>query len=444
MSLPVVAIVGRPNVGKSTLFNSMLRRRIAIEEPTAGVTRDRIGAVLTHRGRSFELIDTGGIGIEDSMGLSEQVETQIRMALEQADLLLFVVDIKNGITPLDQTVAEKIRKLAVPVALVANKCDSPKDELSEGDVCALGLGRPVLCSAIQRTGCYDILDVIHERLPEGAGYEPPPDPVMKLAIVGQRNVGKSSLVNALAKEERVIVSEVPGTTRDAIDVLFEVDKKKILAIDTAGIRRKRGITDSIEFFSLDRARKAVHRADVVLLMIDCRAEITRADRQLAAEIVEAKKPCILTINKWDLAEGTSVHVFSDYIRKTLAGFAFAPLSFISAKTRLNLVQTMKLALELYEQASVRVGTGEMNRALEQIAASRGPQPHGGRSAKVYYCAQVAIRPPTIVLFVNDPKLFDGHYLRYLERSFRDRFPFAEIPLNLVLRSAHNQDRSRLE
>jgi len=444
MSLPVVAIVGRPNVGKSTLFNSLLRRRIAIEEPTAGVTRDRIGAVMTHRGRSFELIDTGGIGIDDSMGLSDQVETQIRVALEQADLLLFVVDIKNGITPLDQTVAEMIRKLAAPVVLVANKCDSAKDELSEGEFGTLGLGRPVLCSAVQRTGCYDILDVVHERLPEGAGYEAPPDPVMKLAIVGKRNVGKSSLVNALAREERVIVSEVPGTTRDAVDVLFEVDKKKILAIDTAGVRRKRGITDSIEFFSMDRAKKSIHRADVVLLLIDCRADITRADRQLAAEVVEAKKPCILTINKWDLAEGTAVDTFSTYVKKTLPGFAFAPLSFISARTRLNLVQTMKLALELHEQASVRVGTGELNRALEQIVAHRGPQPHGGRSGKVYYCAQVAVYPPTIVLFVNDPKLFDGHYLRYIERSFRDRFPFSEIPLNLVLRNAHKQDRSVLE
>jgi GTP-binding protein len=443
MSLPVVAIVGRPNVGKSTLFNSLLRRRVAIEEPTAGVTRDRISAVITHEGRSFELIDTGGIGIEDSMGLSEQVEAQIQIALEHAHVLVFVIDIKSGITPLDDEVGARLRQLNVPIILIANKCDSRKDELNEGDVHRLGLGRPVLCSAIERTGCVDILDIIQERLPEGMGYEPPPAPVMKLAIVGKRNVGKSSLVNALAREERVIVSEVPGTTRDAIDVLFEVDGKKILAIDTAGVRKKKSIANSIEFFSLDRAQRSIRRADVVLLVMDCKEEVSNVERQLAAEIDSVSKPCILTINKWDMAGNAPVDTFAKYVKKTLPGFSYAPVCFISAKTRLNLVQMMRLALELHEQAGVRVGTGELNRAIEQIVTYSGPRPHGTREGKVYYCAQVGVHPPTIVLFVNDRRLFDANYMRYVERSFRKRFGFSEIPLNLRLKDAHRHDWQRL-
>ena len=444
MNLPVVAVVGRPNVGKSTLFNAIIRRRVAIEEPTAGVTRDRISSVVTHLERSFELLDTGGIGIEDSMGLSDEVEAQIQIALEQADLLVFVIDIKEGITPLDETVARKLRALELPVVFVANKCDSARDELSEGETYKLGLGQPLLCSAKQKYGRTDLLDAVVERLPPASGEEGQGTPEMKLAIVGKRNVGKSSLVNSLAKEERVIVSEVAGTTRDAIDVLFEVDGKKILAIDTAGVRKQSAIADSIEFFSLDRAKRSVRRADVVLLMLDCQADISKVDKQLAAEVTDAFKPCIIAVNKWDLAEGTSVDTYANYLRKTFKGFGFAPVSFVSAMTRLNVMQTMRLALELHEQARVRVGTGELNRAVSEMHTRRGPTVVGNRVGKIYYATQAYSEPPTIVLFVNDSKLFDQPYLRYLEGNLRKQFPFSEIPLKIVLRNAHGAARRKME
>ncbi|MDP7252678.1 MAG: ribosome biogenesis GTPase Der, partial [Planctomycetota bacterium] len=343
MNLPTVAIVGRPNVGKSTLFNMLIRQRIAIEEPTAGVTRDRIGSIFSYEGKTFQILDTGGIGIEDSMGLSDEVEAQIRIALEQADVLMFVVDIKVGITPLDELVAQRLRQLQLPIVLVANKCDSRSDEMKVGDIFRLGLGEPVFSSARQRDGRYEVLDAVWKLLPETPDADVE-EPEIKLAIVGKRNVGKSSLVNALAREDRVIVSEIAGTTRDAIDVRIEIDGKRITAIDTAGIRKKGKMADSIEFFSFERARRSIRRADVVLLMFDCTEEISRLDRQLAEEIVDTKTPCIVTINKWDLNEsGVSVRKFSEYIKKTLKGFDYAPMSFISAQTRLNLIQTIRLA-----------------------------------------------------------------------------------------------------
>jgi GTP-binding protein len=423
MKLPTVVIVGRPNVGKSTLFNMLVRQRIAIEEPTAGVTRDRISTILTYEGKTCEMLDTGGIGIEDSMGLSEEVESQIRVALEQADVLLFVVDIKIGITPLDELVAQRIRQLALPILLVANKCDSRSDEMKIGDVFRLGFGDPILCSARQRYGRYEILDVLMEHLPETPDADME-EPEIKLAIVGKRNVGKSSLINALAKEDRVIVSEIAGTTRDAIDVRIEME-------------------DSIEFFSFERARRSIRRADVVLLMFDCTQEISRLDRQLAEEIVDTKTPCIITLNKWDLNDaGVSVRKFSEYMKKTLKGFDYAPMSFISAKTRLNLVQTIRLAFELHEQAGVRVGTGELNRAVEAITIQRSPQHKGGKQGRIYYSTQVSVRPPTFLMFVNRPSLFDANYMRYIERSLRDQFPFSEIPLNVILKSAHKEHKQR--
>ncbi|MDP6114051.1 MAG: ribosome biogenesis GTPase Der [Planctomycetota bacterium] len=442
MNLPTVAIVGRPNVGKSTLFNMLIRQRIAIEEPTAGVTRDRIGSIFSYEGKTFQILDTGGIGIEDSMGLSDEVEAQIRIALEQADVLMFVVDIKVGITPLDELVAQRLRQLQLPIVLVANKCDSRSDEMKVGDIFRLGLGEPVFSSARQRDGRYEVLDAVWKLLPETPDADVE-EPEIKLAIVGKRNVGKSSLVNALAREDRVIVSEIAGTTRDAIDVRIEIDGKRITAIDTAGIRKKGKMADSIEFFSFERARRSIRRADVVLLMFDCTEEISRLDRQLAEEIVDTKTPCIVTINKWDLNEsGVSVRKFSEYIKKTLKGFDYAPMSFISAQTRLNLIQTIRLAFELYEQAGVRVGTGELNRAIEAITIQRSPPHKGGKQGRIYYSTQVSVHPPTFIMFVNRPHLFDANYLRYVERRLREQFPFPEIPLNVILKSAHKEHKQR--
>ena len=435
MSLPAVVIVGRPNVGKSTLFNAIVRRRIAIEEATAGVTRDRVGAVVEHLDKRFELFDTGGIGIEDSMGLDELVERQIQFAIDGSTILVFVTDIKAGVTPLDVEVAGRLRRLETPILLVANKCDSAKDELSEGDLFQLGFGPPILCSALQLFGRTDLLDAIVEMFPEGSGEEIPPEPVMKLAVVGKRNAGKSTLINALAKEERVIVSEVPGTTRDSVDVLFELDGKQIMAIDTAGIRRMKSIEDSIEFYSFSRARSSIRRADVVFLMFDVTRDISKIEKQLASEIFQEEKPCVLVVNKWDLAKGISTAQFVNYVRAMLPGALFAPVSFISAETHLNMMKTVRLGLDLYKQAGQRVNTGELNRVLEKIAQKRSPRVQKNKIGRIYYGTQTDIHPPTFCLFVNDRSLFDDEYMRYVERSLRDKFPFTEIPLRLLLRNA---------
>ncbi|MBI2193782.1 MAG: ribosome biogenesis GTPase Der [Planctomycetes bacterium] len=440
MNLPVVPIVGRPNVGKSTLFNALVRKRIAIEEPTAGVTRDRISAVVTHRQRHFELVDTGGIGIEDSLGLNDLVERQIQYALAQAHVLLFVVDIREGVTPLDERVARRLRPLNKPVILAANKCDTARDEAGEPELFRLGFGRPLLCSALQRFGRTDLLDEVVARLPAESGLEPPPQPVMKLALVGRRNVGKSSLINALAQEERVIVSEAPGTTRDAIDVLFELSGQKLLAIDTAGIRRERSVESSIEYFSMERARKSIGRADVVLLMMDARETVSAIEKRLASRIVSECKPCILTMNKWDLASQASTGEFKRYLQSQLPGLSHAPIAFVSAKTRLNVVQTVRLALELHRQAGLRVGTGELNRALERMSAQQATRVAHQRVGRVYYGTQTGTHPPTLLLFVNDPRLFDANYLRYLSHGLRAAFPFAEVPLRLLLKATRQAGR----
>lgn len=435
MSLPQVVIVGRPNVGKSTLFNALVRKRVAIEEPTAGVTRDRISAIISHKDRNFELVDTGGLGIEDSMGLDDLVERQIQYALDKADILVFVTDIKDGVTPLDSHVADKLRTLAKPVIVVANKCDLAKDEIGEGEICRLGYGRPLLCSAIGRYGRTDLLDLIVDALPAGSGMEAGPSVVMKLAVVGKRNAGKSTFINALAKEDRVIVSEIPGTTRDAIDVIFDIDGQKLMAIDTAGVLRKKSIQNAIEFFSLARAKSSIRRADVVLLMFDIQRDISKLEKQLSAEILEHGKPCILLVNKWDMAGEVTTEEYAAYLRAALTGMSFAPISFASAQTGLNLSETVRLAMELYEQSGQRVGTGELNRVLERIIQQRSPRARSNRSVKIYYGSQIDIRPPTFCLFVNDKSLFEDDYLRFIERTLREEFDFTEIPLRIVLRNS---------
>ena len=434
MNVPVVTIVGRPNVGKSSLLNCLARRRISIVEPTSGVTRDRVSTEIRHNEYVFELVDTGGMGVKDVDGLTEDIEMQIEIALSNADIILFVVDVRDGVTPLDIMVTEKLRRLGKKVILVANKVDTPKFEYQMADFNKLGFGTPLPMSAVEGFGRSELLDKIISLLPAPCQDSDSTEPIMKLAIVGKRNAGKSTLINTLAKEQRVIVSEVPGTTRDSIDVRFEIEGKQFLAIDTAGVRKKRQVHDSIEFYSMARAERSIRRADVALFLIDAALKVSEVDKKLGDYIVSENKPCIIVINKWDLVQGVETGKFNDYIYKCLPGLSFAPISFISAKNNNHVVEMIHLALELYEQANTRITTSELNQALQGALSLHRPTRKKSRSPRIYYATQVSISPPTFILFVNDPKLFDSNYERYLSNQLHSKLPFSEVPLKFHYRA----------
>lgn len=429
MSIPSVAIVGRPNVGKSSLLNCLARRRISIVEPTSGVTRDRVSTEIRHGDRIFELIDTGGMGVIDVDGLTADIEAQIEIAIYMADVILFVVDVREGITPLDSTVAEKLRRLNKQTILVVNKVDTPKFEYQTAVFNKLGFGEPLSVSATERFGRTELLDKIISLVPDLHTTEADrAEPMMKLAIVGKRNAGKSTLINTLAGQQRVIVSEVPGTTRDSVDVRFEMDGKQFLAIDTAGVRKKKQVEGSIEFYSMARAERSIRRADVVLFLIDSTLKVSEVDKKLGDFIVSECKPCIIVINKSDLVRDVETQKYNKYIYQCLPGLSFAPISFISAKKNERVVPMIHLALDLYKQANIRVSTSDLNKALEEALTLHRPTRKKSKSPKIYYTTQVSVSPPTFILFVNDPKLFDSDYERYLANQLRNKLPFPEIPL----------------
>jgi GTPase len=436
--LPRVAIVGRPNVGKSTLANRMCGSRISIVEPTAGVTRDRVAIpchLITEVGsRWLEVVDTGGIGIVDRDDLGPLVEQQIQAALDTADVILWVVDVRQGITPLDQEVARRLRGLSLPVLLVANKAEGHRFDWDVGEFHKFGISDgPYAISAQNGEGLSPLYERIVELTPSNEDDEAPKiEPVMKLAVVGQRNAGKSTLINALAREERMIVSEVPGTTRDSVDVLFERDGVTFVAIDTAGIRKKKSHEDAIDFFSDARSHKAIRRADVVILLFDVTNKLSGIDKQLARYVIDHHKPVILGANKWDLVGDLSPEDFRAYIDDNLPALDFAPVSFLSAKEGKGVEGTLKLALELFEQSKTRVGTGELNRVLQKALESRSPS-SSGHAVRVRYATQAEVTPPTFVLFVNDKRHFNKDYIRYLQNRLREELPFGEIPVRIVLR-----------
>lgn len=431
VAAPVVAIVGRPNVGKSSIFNRLIRRRMAIVDPTSGVTRDRMTAEMLHDGKRFELVDTGGIGIQDVEEMAHHVEEQIEAALKKASLIVFVVDVRDGLVPLDEVVAERLRHVHKPVLLVANKVDDPSLIPLKSEFFKLGFGEPLAFSAKQGYGRVELLDEITTLVPLAAAISEPP--LMRLAVVGRRNVGKSTLINTLAQEERMIVSEIPGTTRDSVDVRFELGGKVFTAIDTAGVRRQRQVEGTVEFYGLARAKRSVRRANVVLFLLDATTEISQVDKKLGAYVAEQFRPCIIVINKWDLAGDADTGEFVKYVRYKLPGLSYAPMSFISAKNAENVVDTVQLAEELYRQTSTRVGTSELNKVLGDALAERSSRRKHGRVAKLFFATQVTISPPTFVLFVNDPSLFDASYQRYLANKLRDKFPFSEVPLRFFFR-----------
>ena len=442
MGLPVIAIVGRPNVGKSSLFNAISGRRTSIVESTPGVTRDRVTTVCDLNEIYFELVDTGGYGIEDIDDLTDHVERQIFYAIEQADLILFVVDIRDGIVPLDQKMADLLRTRHDRVWLIANKTDDVRMAPEGAEFLRLGYGEPRCVSASHRNGIRELIEHLTDRI-KGDDHAAPEEPVMKFAIVGKRNTGKSTFINSLAGEDRVIVSEVAGTTRDAIDVRFEKDGRVFVAIDTAGVRKKSKLADSIEFYALTRAQLSIERADVTLLLMDSTQTTSHVEKKLAAHLVEACKPVVIVVNKWDLAKSrTSTEEYGEYLTKTLPNLDYAPVAFVSAIDDRNVTSAVDVASSLFKQYNHRVGTGELNQVLASVMAERGPSvKRGTRLPRIYYATQVATNPPTIVLFVNDASSFRQDYLRFLVNRFRSLLPFEEIPIRLVLRARRSTDRT---
>ncbi|MGL6076108.1 MAG: ribosome biogenesis GTPase Der [Fimbriiglobus sp.] len=443
MALPIVAIVGRPNVGKSSLFNWLAGRRISIVDPTAGVTRDRVATTLTYSERHFDLVDTGGMGIVDVDNLTEDVERQIAIALLEAAVILFVVDVRDGVVPLDEMVAARLRGIEKPVIFVINKVDDPKFDLSSNDFYRLGYGDSILVSAHQKRGKEELFDAILKHLPADADNTPPSSIELKIAIVGRRNVGKSTFINSLAQEDRVIVSEVAGTTRDSIDVRFERDTKTFLAIDTAGVRKKKSLESNIEYYSLHRAERSIRRADVVLHFFDPRLRISRVDKQLTEYILENNKPAIFVVNKWDLAKDKIVtERWVKYLRDVFSMLDYVPVAFITAKDGKNVFRLLNLAQQLHKQSGRRVKTGELNRVVQEAVAANAPPMRLNRQGKIYYATQTDVHPPTIVIMTNGPELFDPPYVRYITKVIRDSFPFREIALKIILRDRSDPSTKR--
>jgi GTP-binding protein len=443
MALPLVAIVGRPNVGKSSLLNSLAGRMISIVDPTPGVTRDRVSIICAEDDRFFELVDTGGWGIIDEHRLEEQVEQQILFAVEHSAMILFITDAQTGVTPLDGQVAQLLRSHNCRVIPVANKVDSPEQHDLAGEMFGLGFGPPISVSALHGRGKDDLLSRIVDELPEADAEEADPDPTMKFAVVGRRNVGKSSFVNALADEPRVIVSEIPGTTRDAVDVQFEKDGRVYVAIDTAGVRRKSKTASDIEFYSYTRAVRSIRRADVVLFFIDASEPVASADKRLASIVEQEFKPIVLVLNKWDLVKDrATMDQYKEYLARAIGQIGYAPICRTTAIEDRNVQVVIDTAMRLYNQASNRVRTGPLNQTIEDIQTLRGPSVRGRRRPKIFYATQISVRPPTIALFVNDPALIDEQYQRFLINRFRERLPFAEIPIRLLIRARRpNRDDS---
>jgi GTP-binding protein len=434
--IPIVVIVGRPNVGKSTFFNRAIRQRKAVVHDISGVTRDSNYGLCDWAGAEFHLVDTGGWVPGAERGMEKLVREQVELMLERADALIFMVDSRCGVTDLDAEIASALRKGNKPVVLAANKVDGPNDEFDVAEFYSLGLGEPHPVSSLHGRQTGDLLDSVVEVLPRTAAQAPKQD--VKIAVVGKPNVGKSSLVNAMVGEGRMIVHETPGTTRDAVDTSFRYHGKTVTLVDTAGLRKRSKIQEQMEFFTTLRTLKAVEDCDVALLMLDAAGPITQQDLKVAAVINAAGKGAVIVYNKWDLVEKDSKTTvrFERETRRKAAFLSYAPVAFVSALTGQRVSELPELALRISEAGKVKVSTAELNRCLQEAAARHSP-PVGakGRAVKIFYGTQTGTAPPRFSIFVSDPKGLPASYVRYLSRKFRERFVFEGNPIRLKLRKS---------
>ena len=441
MSKPVVAIVGRPNVGKSTFFNYIVGKRISIVEDTPGVTRDRIYADANWRGMDFTVIDTGGIEPESEDLIVSQMRKQADIAISMADVIVFVTDIKRGITNADNEIALMLRKSKKPIVLVCNKADNfgkTSDDIYE--FYNLGLGDPHPVSSINALGIGDVLDAIYEKLPKNDNEEDD-STVIKVALIGKPNVGKSSLVNKILGENRVIVSNIAGTTRDAIDSKFENSYGKYVFIDTAGIRRKSKVTENLERYSVMRTSLAIERSDVCIFMIDANEGVTEQDAKIAGEAHEAGKGIIIAVNKWDEYEkdNNTVEKYKKEIYNKLSYLSYAPIIFISAKTGQRVEKLYELINTVASQNAMRVSTSVLNQVLNEAIAIVQPPTDKGKRLKIFYMTQASTKPPTFVVFVNDKQLFHFSYERYLVNQLRKEFVLTGTPIRIIVREKRDKD-----
>ena len=441
MSKPIVAIIGKPNVGKSTFFNYLVGSRISIVEDTPGVTRDRIYADTNWRGRNFTLIDTGGIEPESDDIILSQMREQANLAISMADVIIFLTDIKQGVTAADSEIAVMLKKSGKPIVLVCNKADNfQKDREEIYEFYNLGLGEPLPISASNAIGIGDVLDAIYEKFPPKTDDEDEDD-IIKVAVIGKPNVGKSSLINKILGEKRTIVSDIAGTTRDAIDTYFENDEGKYVLIDTAGIRKKNKVNERIEKFSVMRSLLAIERADVCLMLIDANDGVTDQDAKIAGEAHEAGKGIIIVVNKWDEYEKTTgtLENYKKEIYQKLSYLSYAPIIFISAKTGQRVDKLFGMINEVAKQNAMRINTSVLNQVINEAIAIVQPPTDKGKRLKILYGTQVSTKPPTFVIFVNSKDLFHFSYERYLVNQIRKEFGLEGTPIRIIAREKLDKD-----
>jgi len=431
MAKPLVALVGRQNVGKSALFNRIVGRRLAIVEDLPGTTRDRLYADAQWQGRVFALVDTGGLVLGTDDDLLIRVRMQAQQAIADADVIMFVTDVLDGVTPTDAEVADLLRCAHKPIILVANKADNEQRRMAAVDFYSLGLGEVHAISALHGTGVADVLDAVVVSFPQMKEKEEGAEAI-KIAIAGRTNVGKSSLLNALLREDRAIVSPVAGTTRDATDTSLQWYGQRLVLIDTAGIRKRGRVTPGVEKYSVLRALKAIDRADVVLLVIDASERVAAQDAHVASYVLEASKSIVVVMNKWDLVpkDHTTMDTHRDRVRAQLKFIPYAPVVFVSALTRQRVDRVLETAVRVYQQRYQRIPTGELNEIVQESVARHHPPSKAGKRLAFYYATQPTVDPPTLVFFVNDSQLVHFSYQRYLENRIRERWGFEGTPLRL--------------